>query len=61
MLREFGTEIPDNVPVRVHDSTADLRYLVLPQQPEGTDGWSSEQLAAIVTRDAMVGVTLPQS
>ena len=61
VLREFGTEIPDNVPVRVHDSTADLRYLVLPQQPEGTDGWSSEQLAAIVTRDAMVGVTLPQS
>jgi nitrile hydratase len=61
VLKEFGTDLPGDKTVRVHDSNADMRYLVLPQQPEGTDGWSSEQLAAIVTRDAMVGVTLPQS
>jgi len=61
VLKEFGTDLPGDKTVRVHDSNADMRYLVLPQQPEGTGGWSSEQLAAIVTRDAMVGVTLPQS
>jgi nitrile hydratase len=45
--------------VRVHDSLADLRYLVIPRRPEGTDGWSEDQLAAIVTRDTMVGVANP--
>ena len=57
---EFGTEIPDDVAVRVHDSTADMRYLVLPQRPAGTDGWSEERLAGLVSRDAMIGVSLPQ-
>lgn len=61
VLKEFGTEVSGDKTVRVHDSNADMRYLVLPEQPEGTDGWSAEQLAAIVTRDAMVGVTLPQA
>ena len=61
VLKEFGTDLPADKTVRVHDSNADMRYLVLPQQPEGTDGWSAEQLAAVVTRDAMVGVTLPQA
>ena len=61
VLKEFGTELPDDKTVRVHDSNADMRYLVLPEQPAGTEGWSAEQLTAIVTRDAMVGVTLPQA
>jgi nitrile hydratase len=56
VLREFGTQIPDNVVVRVHDSTADMRYLVLPRRPAGTDGWSEDKLAALVTRDSMIGV-----
>ena len=60
VLKEFGTEVPDDMTVRVHDSLADLRYLVLPRRPAGTDGWSAEQLAAIVTRDCMVGVINPQ-
>lgn len=61
VLKEFGTDLPADKTVRVHDSNADMRYLVLPQQPDGTDGWSEDQLAAVVTRDAMVGVTLPQA
>lgn len=61
VLKEFGTEIPDDVAVRVHDSNADMRYLVLPRRPEGTEGWSEERLAGIVTRDCMVGVALPQA
>jgi nitrile hydratase len=56
ILREFGTELADEVEVRVWDSTAELRYLVLPERPTGTDGLGEEQLAALVTRDAMVGV-----
>lgn len=60
VLREFGTEIADSVAVRVHDSNADMRYLVLPARPEGTDGWSEEKLAELVTRDSMVGVSLPK-
>ena len=56
VLKEFGTEIPDAMEVRVHDSTADMRYIVLPKRPDGTEGLSEEQLAALVTRDAMVGV-----
>ena len=59
VLREFGTEIPDDVTVRVHDSTADMRYLVLPQRPAGTEGWDEDRLAQLVTRDAMIGVSLP--
>lgn len=56
VLKEFGEEIPADVEVRVWDSTAELRYLVVPERPAGTEGWSEEQLAAIVTRDSMVGV-----
>lgn len=62
VLEELGLELPEGVEVRVWDSTADLRYLVLPERPAGTEGWSEEQLAAIVTRDSMIGVakvTLP--
>ncbi len=57
VLKEFGETVPDDVEVRVWDSTAELRYLVLPERPAGTEGWSVEQLAAIVTRDSMVGVS----
>jgi nitrile hydratase len=56
VLRELGLELSQDVEVRVWDSTAELRYLVLPERPAGTDGWTEEQLAALVTRDAMVGV-----
>ena len=56
LLEEFGTVIPANTEVRVHDATADCRYLVLPARPKGTEGWSEEALAKIVTRDSMVGV-----
>ena len=56
VLEEFGTVLPKGVAVRVHDSTADLRYLVLPRRPEGTEGWTEEELAATVTRDSMIGV-----
>jgi nitrile hydratase subunit alpha len=57
VLREFGTIIGDEVEVRVWDSTAELRYLVLPERPPGTEGFSEEQLAELVTRDSMIGVT----
>jgi len=60
VLREFGTEIPDDVEMRVHDSTADMRYLVLPERPKGTEGWDEAKLAAIVSRDCMIGVTKPR-
>jgi nitrile hydratase len=60
VLAEFGVEIAPNVEVRVHDSTADLRYLVLPMRPKATRGWSAERLASIVTRDCMIGTALPQ-
>jgi len=56
VLRDFGLEVPENVEVRVWDSTAEVRYLVLPERPVGTDHLSEEELAALVTRDAMVGV-----
>jgi nitrile hydratase subunit alpha len=56
ILREFGTTLQDEVEVRVWDSTAELRYLVLPERPSGTENMSEDQLAALVTRDAMVGV-----
>lgn len=60
LLAEFGTFIPPEVAIRVHDSNANMRYLVLPMRPQGTEGWSEEELAAIVTRDTMIGVTLPR-
>jgi nitrile hydratase len=56
VLAEFGTRLPDDVDVRVHDSTADMRYMVLPLRPRGTDGWDEERLAALVTRDSLIGV-----
>jgi len=59
VLSEFGTQVPDDVALRVHDSLADLRYLVLPRRPTGTEGWSETELAALVTRDCMVGVAHP--
>jgi nitrile hydratase len=59
VLAEFGTVIPDNVEIRVSDSTAMIRYLVLPQRPPGTENFSEEQLASLVTRDAMIGVVKP--
>ncbi|HIO55981.1 MAG TPA: nitrile hydratase subunit alpha [Candidatus Marinimicrobia bacterium] len=61
VLREFGTDIPDEVEVRVHDSTADLRYLVLPQRPAGTGHLSEDELGALVKRDSMIGVTVVQA
>lgn len=58
VLTEFGTNLPDSVEVRVVDSTADCRYLVLPLRPEGTDGWSADELAKLATRDSMIGTAL---
>jgi nitrile hydratase subunit alpha len=60
VLREFGVDLRDDITVRVHDSTADMRYLVLPARPSGTEHWSEEQLASIVTRDCMIGVAVPK-
>ena len=56
VLEEFGLTLPEDVEIRVWDSTSEVRYLVIPERPAGTEGWSEEQLAAIVTRDAMIGV-----
>lgn len=56
VLREFGLDLPENVRIRVWDSTAEVRYLVLPERPAGTDHLGEEQLAALVTRDSMIGV-----
>jgi nitrile hydratase len=61
VLAEFGTVIPDGVEVRVHDSTADMRYLVLPRRPKGTDNWPEVRLAEIVGRDTMIGVRVPEA
>lgn len=61
VLNEFGTQLSDAVEIKVVDSTADMRYLVLPPRPAGTEGMNEEQLAALVTRDCMVGVTFPDS
>jgi nitrile hydratase len=58
VLRDFGVELPEDTEIRVWDSTAELRYLVIPMRPEGTEGWSEEDLAALVTRDAMIGTGL---
>jgi nitrile hydratase alpha subunit len=60
VLSEFGVNLPHSVSVRVHDSTADMRYLVIPQRPPETAGWTEQQLAAIVTRDCMIGAAVPK-
>ncbi len=56
VLKEFGTELPGGVQIRVWDSTSEMRYLVLPQRPEGTEGWSEEDLQRLVSRNSMIGV-----
>ena len=61
VLSEFGLSLSEQIKIRVHDSTADMRYLVLPMRPAGTEGWSEERLAAIVTRDCMIGVAVPKA
>jgi nitrile hydratase len=61
VLAEWGTHLPDGVELRVVDSTADYRWMVLPVRPAGTEGWDEARLAAIVTRDALVGVALPSA
>lgn len=58
VLAEFEVKLPEDTAIRVWDSTAEVRYLVIPERPQGTEGWSEEQLAAIVTRDAMIGTRL---
>jgi nitrile hydratase len=60
VLEEFGVRLPAGTTVNVWDSSSDLRYMVLPERPDGTSGWSEEELAAIVTRDCMIGVARPQ-
>jgi nitrile hydratase len=61
VLAEFGTRLADDVTVRVHDSTADMRYLIVPMRPAGAEGLSEEALAALVTRDSMIGVTVVEA
>jgi len=60
VLAEFGLQIPEATQIRVHDSTADMRYIVLPMRPAGTEGWSEERLATLVNRDSMIGVAVPK-
>jgi nitrile hydratase subunit alpha len=55
VLRDFGVELPEGTDIRVWDSTAEIRYLVVPMRPDGTEGWSEDELAALVTRDSMIG------
>jgi nitrile hydratase len=59
VMAEFGVSLPESVEVRVWDSTAEIRYLVLPERPAQTEGWSEARLATLVTRDAMIGTGLP--
>lgn len=61
VLREFGVTLPNSTTVRVHDSTADMRYIVVPARPNGTEGWSTDDLAKLVTRDSMIGTGLALS
>ena len=61
VLKEFGTDLGDDIEIRVWDSTSEMRYLVLPQRPAGTEGWSEEELAALATRNAMIGVEQAKS
>lgn len=60
VLSEFGLVLSEKIQIRVHDSSADMRYMVLPMRPAGTDGWSEERLAALVNRDSMIGVAVPK-
>ena len=59
VLEEFGLKLSKKTAIRVHDSTADMRYIVLPMRPAGTEGWSEARLAQLVTRDSMIGVAVP--
>ena len=59
VLAEFGMDVEPGVELRVHDSTAERRYLVLPPRPDGTDGWDVDRLAALVTRNSMIGTGRP--
>ena len=61
VLKEFGTILPDDVTIRVHDSNADMRYVVIPMRPEGTDDMTEEQLIEIISRDHLVGVSVPKA
>jgi nitrile hydratase len=61
VLGEFGLELPADVELRVHDSTAELRYLVVPLRPAGTEGWDEDRLATLVTRDSMIGTGLARA
>jgi nitrile hydratase len=61
VMREFGFDLPEDVEVLVHDSTADVRYMVLPMRPSGTEGLDEQELARLVTRDSLVGVSVPQA
>ena len=61
VLSDFGLKLPEQTKVRIWDSTAETRFIVLPMRPHGTDGWSEEKLAELVTRDSMVGTGLPKS
>jgi nitrile hydratase len=60
VLAEFGLYLPDSVEVRVQDSNQKHRFMVLPLRPEGTDGWTEDQLVEIITRDSMIGVAVPK-
>lgn len=60
LLQEFGVELSENVEIRVWDSTSEIRYLVVPMRPAGTDGWSEESLADLVTRESMIGTGIPK-
>ena len=61
VLADFGVNLRDDIEVRVWDSTAEIRYMVLPQRPQGTDGWSEERLMELVTRDSMIGTGFPKA
>ena len=61
VLKRFGTQLSNGIEIRVHDSTADMRYVVIPARPEGTDGMSEADLAALVTRDSMIGTGIARS
>jgi len=61
VLADFGIALPQETEIRVWDSTAETRFLVLPMRPAGTDGWSEQQLADLVTRDSMIGTGFPRT
>jgi len=61
VLADFGLKLPADTQIRVWDSTAETRFIVLPMRPQGTEGWSEEKLATLVTRDCMIGTGLPRN